>query len=161
MRPIWAICMKSGQKCLEKRNSIIFTHVGLAEGFKFESWFEPLLAIWQSLPKAIPDWEDNRLFWLQNQWQSFWGYALAQLRLVWLASTKLPQMQGVSWSAAVAACQDLLASGKSATTLALLTQFVSQKIWILWKFGQWILIFFHGKWPAQPALIALRISNHN
>ena len=39
--------------------------------------FKPLPVIWQSLPKAIP--EDNRRFWLQNQWPSSWGHAPAQL----------------------------------------------------------------------------------
>ena len=34
--------------------------VGQAAEFKFESKFEPLPVIWQSLPKAIP--EDNRRF---------------------------------------------------------------------------------------------------
>ena len=34
--------------------------VGQAAEFKFESKFEPLQVIWQSLPKAIP--EDNRRF---------------------------------------------------------------------------------------------------
>ena len=32
---------------------------------------------WQSLPNAIP--EDSRRFWLQNQWLSSLGHALAQL----------------------------------------------------------------------------------
>ena len=41
--------------------------VGTAAEFKFESKFEPLPVIWQSLPKAIP--ESNRRFWLQIQWQ--------------------------------------------------------------------------------------------
>ena len=57
--------------------------VGQAAEFKFESKFEPLQVIWQSLPKAIP--EDNRRFWLQNQWQCSWGRALAQLERVGLA----------------------------------------------------------------------------
>ena len=55
------------------------------EEFKFQSKFEPLQAIWQSLPKAVQ--EDNWRFWLQNQWPSSWGSAPAQLGLVGLAST--------------------------------------------------------------------------
>ena len=34
--------------------------VGLATEFKLESKFKPLLVIWQSLLKAVP--EDNRIF---------------------------------------------------------------------------------------------------
>ena len=39
--------------------------IGQAAEFKFESKFEPLLVIWQSLPKAVP--KDNRRFREQNQ----------------------------------------------------------------------------------------------
>ena len=56
-----------------------------AAEFKFESKLEPLQVIWQSLPKAIP--EDNRSFWLENQWSSCVGSAPAQLRLVRWART--------------------------------------------------------------------------
>ena len=42
--------------------------IGQAAEFKFESKFEPLQVIWQSLPTAIP--EDNRRFRGQNQWPS-------------------------------------------------------------------------------------------
>ena len=55
--------------------------VGQEAEFKTESILSP--CFWQSLPKAMP--EDNRRFWLQNQWPSFWDSA--GLRLVWLAST--------------------------------------------------------------------------
>ena len=44
--------------------SSYYDRVAQAAEFKFESKFEPLQVIWQSLPKAI--WEDNRRFWLQN-----------------------------------------------------------------------------------------------
>ena len=54
--------------------------VGQAAEIKFESKFKPLLVILQSLLKAVP--EDNRRFWLKNQWQSSWGRAPAEL---WLA----------------------------------------------------------------------------
>ena len=37
------------------------------------------------LPQAIP--EDNRRFWLQNQWLTSWGSAPAQLVRVWRAIT--------------------------------------------------------------------------
>ena len=43
----------------------------------FESKFEPLPVIWQSLPKAVP--EENRRFWLQNQCLSSLDLAPAQL----------------------------------------------------------------------------------
>ena len=56
----------------------------LAE-FKFEYKFEPLQVIWESLPKAIP--EDNRRFWLRNQWPSSWGRSPAQLARVGRANT--------------------------------------------------------------------------
>ena len=56
-----------------------------AEEFKSESKFEPLQAMWQSLPKATP--EDNRRFRLQNQWQNSWGSAPAQLWRIGLVST--------------------------------------------------------------------------
>ena len=49
--------------------------IGQAAEFKFESKFEPLQVIWQSLPKAVP--EDNRRFRGQNQWPSSWGRAPA------------------------------------------------------------------------------------
>ena len=49
--------------------------IGQAAEFKFESKFEPLPVIWQSLPKAVP--EDNRRFRGQNQWPSSWGRAPA------------------------------------------------------------------------------------
>ena len=52
--------------------------IGQAAEFKFESKFKPLPVIWQSLPKAIP--EENRRFWLQNQWPSSWGRALGRVR---------------------------------------------------------------------------------
>ena len=48
----------------------------------FESKFEPLPVIWQSLQEAIP--QDNRRFWLQNQWPSS---SAAQLGRVGRAST--------------------------------------------------------------------------
>ena len=51
--------------------------VGKEAKFKFESKVEPLLVICQSLPKAVP--EDNWRFWLQIQWPSSLGSALAQL----------------------------------------------------------------------------------
>ena len=57
--------------------------VGQAAEFKFESKFEPLQVIWQSLRKAIP--EDNRRFRGQNQLSSSWGHFLAVGR----ASTNL------------------------------------------------------------------------
>ena len=53
--------------------------VDKAAEFKFESKCDSLQAIWQSLPKAIP--EDNRRLWLQNQRSSSWGSAPAQLGL--------------------------------------------------------------------------------
>ena len=59
--------------------------IGQAAEFKFEYKFVNLQVIWQSVLKAIP--KDNRWFWLQNQWQSSWGSAPAQLELVGLAST--------------------------------------------------------------------------
>ena len=54
--------------------------VGQAAEFKFESKFEPLPVIWQSLPKAVP--EDNRRFRGQNQLPSSWGSSPALLVLV-------------------------------------------------------------------------------
>ena len=59
--------------------------VGQVAEFKFESKFEPLQVIWQSLPKAVP--EDNRRFRGQNQWPSSWGRAPARLAHVGRAST--------------------------------------------------------------------------
>ena len=59
--------------------------IGQAAEFKFESKFEPLPVIWQSLPKAVP--EDNRRFRGQNQWPSSWGRAPARLAQVGRAST--------------------------------------------------------------------------
>ena len=44
-----------------------------------------MLVIWQSLLKAVR--EDNQRIWLQNQWPSSWGRALAQLGRVGRAST--------------------------------------------------------------------------
>ena len=60
--------------------------IGQAAEFTFESKFEPLPIIWQSLPKAIP--RDIREFLLQNQWPSSWSSAPAQLGRVGRASTK-------------------------------------------------------------------------
>ena len=72
-------------------------------------------------PKAVP--EGNRRFRGQNQRPSSWGRAPAQLgRLDGRAQT-----QGVSELEAVAAGSNLLAWGKRATTLAILTQFESQQ----------------------------------
>ena len=51
--------------------------VGQVAELKFESKFEPLPVIWQSLPKAVP--EENRRFWLQNQCLSSLDLAPAQL----------------------------------------------------------------------------------
>ena len=59
--------------------------VGQAAEFKFESKFEPLPVIWQSLQEAVP--EDNRRFRGQNQWPSSWGRAPARLAQVGRAST--------------------------------------------------------------------------
>ena len=57
--------------------------------FRWQRMFKPLIAIWHSLPKALP--EDNQLFWLQNQWWSSLGgslgSALAQLGRVGLVRT--------------------------------------------------------------------------
>ena len=61
--------------------------VGQAAELKFESKFEPLLVIWQSLPKTVP--EDNRRFRGQNQRPSSWGSALAQFGRVGRASTNV------------------------------------------------------------------------
>ena len=61
---------------------------GQAAEFNFESKFEPLQTsevVWQSLPKTIR--EDNQRIWLQNQWPSAWGRALAQLGRVERART--------------------------------------------------------------------------
>ena len=71
--------------------------IGQAAEFKFESKFEPLQVIWQSLPKAIP--EDNWGFWLQNQWPSIRGRAPAQLGLVGRASVNTGRFQvgGSRW----------------------------------------------------------------
>ena len=67
------------------------TFVQAAE-FKFESKFKPLLFIWQSLLKSVP--EDNRRFRGQNrrfrgqnQWPSSWGSTPARLARVGRAST--------------------------------------------------------------------------
>ena len=79
--------------------------VDKAAKFKFESKLEPLQIIWQSLPKTVP--EDNRRFWLQNQWLCFLGRAQAQLGMVERAST-LAQAFEVSWSAVVSAGSDML-----------------------------------------------------
>ena len=50
-----------------------------------------LPVIWQSLTKSIP--EDNRRFWLQNQWQSSWDSAPVQLGMVWRESTNTVHFQ--------------------------------------------------------------------
>ena len=44
-----------------------------------------LQVFWQSLQKATP--ENNWRIWLQNQWQSSFGCAQAQLGQIWLSST--------------------------------------------------------------------------
>ena len=68
--------------------------VGQTAEFKFESKFEPLQVRWQAIP------EDNQKFWLQNQWRSSLGRALAQLWLVWQASTKTEaDAAGIDWLA--------------------------------------------------------------
>ena len=68
--------------------------------FKFESKFEPLQIILQSLLKAIP--EDNLRFWLQNQWQSSLGRALAH------QMDKLKQGVSPSWLQLLVASTGLL-----------------------------------------------------
>ena len=71
--------------------------VGQAAEFRFESKFKPLPVIWQSLsgwirvPKAFP--EDNRRFWLQNQWLSSLGRTQAQLGLVGLVRSNTRNFQ--------------------------------------------------------------------
>ena len=84
--------------------------IGQAAEIKFESKFEPLPFIWQSLAKAIP--EDNRRFWLQNQWQSSWGRAPAQPGAGRSVPDGRDQTKGVSESATVADGRDWLAWGK-------------------------------------------------
>ena len=69
-----------------------------AAEFKFESKFEPIRpepdqqvvwpVVWQSLTNTIR--EDNRRIWLQNQWPSSWGRALAQLGRVWRRESTPP-----------------------------------------------------------------------
>ena len=95
--------------------------VGQVAKFKFESKFEPLQVIWQSL------W---RLFQkvIEGLEGKINGQALgAALRLCLRGSDGRAQTQGVSESAAVAAGRDRLAWGKHATTLAILTQFKNQQ----------------------------------
>ena len=75
-----------------------------AAQFKFESKFEPLQVIWQSLCRLVQK-------------------VIEGLR----GSDGQAQTQGVSKSAAVPAGRDRLAWGKHATTLAILTQFKSQQ----------------------------------
>ena len=92
--------------------------IGQAAEFKFESMFKPLPVIWQSPQKAV--WEDNRRFWLQNQWPSSWGSAPAMLGQVWRASTNTG-----CFLVGCSCCW--LAWGKHATTLVILTQLESRK----------------------------------
>ena len=54
--------------------------VGQVPDFKFESKFESLPVIWQSLPMTIP--EENQRIWLQSPWLSSWEHTQAQLGLV-------------------------------------------------------------------------------
>ena len=92
--------------------------VGQAPEFKFAYKFKPKLVIWQSLPKTIP--EDNRRFWLQNQWPSLWG----SKSTAWadqIVKHQQTALNGVSELAAAAAGSNRLAWGKSATTLKIVT----------------------------------------
>ena len=117
--------------------------VGQAADFKFETKFELLPVIWQSLPKVSP--EDNRRWYLQNQWQRSWGSAVTQVGLL----DRQAQIQGVSKSAAVAADCHLLTWGKCATTGAIYWLSLRVKIVLmLCKFwavtSHWRQIFFYS-----------------
>ena len=57
--------------------------VGQEAEFKFESKFQPLPVIWQTLQKTVSE----RNWRLQNQWPSTCGSTPAQVGLVWLWST--------------------------------------------------------------------------
>ena len=92
-----------------------------AAQFKFESKFEPLQVIWQSLRRLF----QKVIEGLEGQIN---GQALgAALQLCLCQSDWQAQTQGVSESAAVAAGRYQLALGKHAITLVILTQFKSQQ----------------------------------
>ena len=112
--------------------------VGQAAQFKFESKFEPLQVIWQSL---------GRLFQkvIEGLEGKVNGQALGAALLLCLGGSdgraQTQVSQDASESAAVAAVRDRLAWGKHATTLAILTQFKSQFKCIV-NFGQQRVTFF-------------------
>ena len=95
--------------------------VGHVAEFEFESKFEPLHVIWQSLPKLFQKVIEGVEGKINCQ---ALGAALL-LCLHWLDGRA--QTQGVSESAAVAAGRDRLAWGKCTTTFEILTQFKSQQ----------------------------------
>ena len=70
--------------------------------------FEPVLVIWPSLPKAVP--ERNWRLQVQNWWPSSWG-STAALWYHFGCSDKQAQTQGISKSVEVTAsdCHTLLA----------------------------------------------------
>ena len=95
--------------------------VGQAAECKFESKFEPLPIIRQSLRRLF----QKVIECLEGKIN---GQALgAALRLCLRGSDGRAQTQGDSEPAAVAAGRDRLAGGKHATTRAILTQFKNQQ----------------------------------
>ena len=102
---------------------------------KFESKFVLLTFIWQSLPQAVP--EDNQRF-LTAKWMA----ELAQLAKVGQASinTKCSsflvacKLQPAVTGHQVATGHDSLTWGKISTTLGTLTEFESQRVFMVCKF---------------------------
>ena len=103
--------------------------VDQAQSSSFKSKFEPLAIVWQSL------WRLFQKAFEENQW-------LAALRHSFGGSDGRAQTQGVSESVAVAACYNQLVLRKSAVNLAILTQFKSQKVLMVCKFGAVATTFF-------------------
>ena len=95
--------------------------VGQVAEFKFESKFEALPIIWQSLRRLFQKGIEGLEGKINGQ--AFGAALLLCLR----ESDWWAQTQGVSESAAVAAGRNRLTWGKHATTLAILTQFKSQQ----------------------------------
>ena len=108
---------------------------------------QPVPVIWQSLLKTI--WENKRRIWLPNWWPSSWSCTLAHWHsLGW--SDRQAQTQGVAELAAVTVGSYLVAWGKRATTLVILTQFNSQIGFnALQILGCDKSTFFYVKWNFQ------------
>ena len=128
------------------------THKSIEE-FKFESKLETLPVICQSIPKAIS--EDSRRFWLQTQWPSSLGSALAKLWRVVQVSTYTGRFRvGCSCCWPWSACSGFRKKCCHSCCVDLVRG--SKRFWDVENVGSWGRMFYFA-WKLEFRWISLEL----